>query len=130
MQEEQKSLSSALYDDKKTIPHLRWGSNNSMNINRCGASVQPPCRSFCIQIALLCANNEVWKSLCNRIECPPPDGYGCIQGPYEQPVSEECAMYDTHSDLRSKGTPSMCSNNSWLVMLCMTLLMTYIRRGI
>ncbi len=113
----------------KTIPHFRWGSNNAMNTNRCNACTHPPCRSFCIQIALLCANNEDWKDLCNHIECPPSAGYSCIPGPYKQPESQECAMYNTPYDLRSTGTSAM-RNSSWLVILCMTILIIGIRKGV
>ncbi len=112
----------------KTIPHLRWGSNNAMNTNRCSARTHPPCRSYCIQIAILCANNENWKELCNHIECPPPSVYSCIPGPYEQPESEECAMYNIHSDLRSRG-PLVACTSSWVIIFC-TLLIIGIRRGV
>ncbi len=101
-----------------------------MNTNRCGARTQAPCRSFCVQIALLCANNEDWKDLCNRIECPPPDGYECIPGPYEQPESQECNMYNIESDLTGSGTTAMLNSSPWFIILCMTLLIIGVRRGV
>lgn len=64
---------------------LFWGSNNNMYTNCCFyqedvtdtdpanhiVSPRPPCRSFCVQIAQVCANDETYLQLCLDIACPP-----------------------------------------------------------
>jgi hypothetical protein len=73
-----------------------WGSDNPMYTNRCGSRGQvPPCRSFCVQVAELCANNEDYVHLCEPIDCP-PTADTCKPGPYEQPQSEKCLFYYFH----------------------------------
>merc|ERR1719392_620584 len=40
-----------------------------------------PCRSHCLQVANICANNLDWKELCGTIPCPPEDTT-CDTGSY------------------------------------------------
>ena len=72
---------------------LTWASDSDMYSNRCdtccanlqddGSEGVPltPCRSHCLQIANICANNLDWKELCSSIPCPPRDTT-CDTGPY------------------------------------------------
>ena len=50
---------------------LWWGSENAQYENRCnnGGQAVKPCRSFCVQVGLVCANNEDWMNLCYDIPC-------------------------------------------------------------
>jgi len=64
---------------------LFYGSNNNMYENLClyreeitdsqqanhKIAPRPPCRSFCVQIATICANDPNFVQLCEQIECPP-----------------------------------------------------------
>lgn len=66
---------------------LFWGSNNNMYRNSCvfqedthsadpkdhKLAQRPPCRSFCTQIALYCANEYDFINLCWEIACPPTE---------------------------------------------------------
>ena len=64
---------------------LFWGSDNRMYKNLCVYTEQtddpdsenfvraprPPCRSFCTQVAEICANDHHFVQLCHDIVCPP-----------------------------------------------------------
>jgi hypothetical protein len=64
---------------------LFYGSNNNMYrnwcqfredvtpANRAEYKVAPryPCRSFCVQVATVCANDPLFLQLCGQIKCPP-----------------------------------------------------------
>lgn len=66
---------------------LFWGSQNDMYRNYCYWSEdvsspdprnhliapRPPCRSFCVQIAEVCANEYDFLDICNNILCPPTE---------------------------------------------------------
>jgi hypothetical protein len=67
---------------------LFWGSNNTMYTNRCKSRDRsdlpvgnkqihiqtPPCRSFCVQIAEVCANDySNFLNICWEIACPPTE---------------------------------------------------------
>ena len=39
-----------------------------------------PCRDFCVDLALTCANRDDWINLCHNIGCPQPRGR-CTRGP-------------------------------------------------
>jgi len=66
---------------------LFWGSDNEMYTNLCIyqesvssgnpnqhiISPRPPCRSFCVQVADICANDPAYMGLCNEIACPPTE---------------------------------------------------------
>merc|ERR1712072_1366719 len=75
---------------------LFWGSNNTMYKNDCSAldvasrplknkqihTQTPPCRSFCVQIAEVCANDYFYfLNICWQISCPPEETY-CTPDPY------------------------------------------------
>ena len=59
---------------------LFWGSNNRMYTNCCifseaashGSIIapRPPCRSFCVQVADLCANDDHFVQRCSNLVCP------------------------------------------------------------
>ena len=55
---------------------LWWGSENAHYENRCnnGGQAAKPCRGFCVQVGLVCANNEDWMNLCYDIPCSAGDG--------------------------------------------------------
>merc|ERR1719224_228626 len=48
---------------------LWWGSENAQYENRCnnGGQAAKPCRDFCVQVGIVCANNEDWMNLCYDI---------------------------------------------------------------
>jgi len=64
---------------------LFWGSNSDQYTNYCvfqedvsdpnplnhRVAPRPPCRSFCTQIATICANDPLFVNQCNKIACPP-----------------------------------------------------------
>lgn len=61
---------------------LFWGSQNQMYRNYCYwqevvdktnqlIAARPPCRSFCVQISEICANEPEFLQLCGNIACPP-----------------------------------------------------------
>ncbi len=64
-----------------------WGSENLMYTNVClyqedtnnaipelkRFAPRPPCRSFCVQVATVCANNKEFAQLCANIACPPEE---------------------------------------------------------
>ena len=66
---------------------LFWGSDNQMYKNLCAwqedvsspnpadhiIAPKPPCRSFCVQVADICANDPDFIKLCNNIQCPPTE---------------------------------------------------------
>ena len=66
---------------------LFWGSDNLMYTNYCvykedvtnsdpsthRIAPKPPCRSFCVQVADLCATDPDFVSLCRNIQCPPTE---------------------------------------------------------
>ena len=64
---------------------LFYGSDNKMYTNNCinqedvsdsnpvnhKVAPRPPCRSFCVQVAEVCANDPKFMQLCSSIDCPP-----------------------------------------------------------
>ena len=66
---------------------LFWGSDNLMYTNYCvykedvtnsdpathRIAPKPPCRSFCVQVADICANDPDFVNLCYNIQCPPTE---------------------------------------------------------
>ena len=73
---------------------LFWGSDNNAYVNGCRAkedstsedtqlhvtAPRPPCRSFCVQVAELCANDHHFLQLCYDIVCP-PTAEDCVADP-------------------------------------------------
>lgn len=83
---------------------LWWGSDNALWSNGCGVLAQkPPCRSYCVQVAEICANSMEWKALCADIPCP-PTGTDCMPGPYEQSVPDACLLYEYNSPFQGAGS--------------------------
>lgn len=114
---------------------LFYGSDNLMYTNNCinqedvsdsnpvnhKVAPRPPCRSFCVQVAEVCANDPKFMQLCGSIECPPmedsctPDpmiegqvlaaNIGCDMpyniNPYFKPSSAPRAHHDTTAVLMS-----------------------------
>jgi len=64
---------------------LFYGSNNAMYRNYCPEDTtaansdlheitpKAPCRSFCVQVATICANDPTFIQLCEGIKCPPTE---------------------------------------------------------
>jgi len=65
---------------------LWWSSTSDAYTNRCdsegGDTLVPPCRSYCTQVAIQCANSLEYMELCKNIACPPLDDT-CRAGPFE-----------------------------------------------
>ena len=64
---------------------LWWSTESSAYSNNCkdkGSVLVPPCRSYCTQVAIQCANNLEYQELCKKIECPPTEEL-CTPGLYE-----------------------------------------------
>ena len=76
---------------------LFYGSNNDMYVNHCifqedvsssnpldhKVTPRPPCRSFCVQVADVCATDPMFMQLCNNIKCPPMED-SCTPDPTVQ----------------------------------------------
>lgn len=70
-----------------------FGSDNRMYRNYCTfqevvnstfpdqnqVAIRAPCRSFCVQVATVCANDPTFIQTCDRINCPPIDD-SCTSG--------------------------------------------------
>ena len=79
---------------------LFWGSDNEMYTNLCiwqedvtspdpkqhKLAPRPPCRSFCIQVADICASDPGFIDLCTNIACPPTEDQ-CTPGYLEMILS-------------------------------------------
>ena len=108
---------------------LFYGSDNTMYVNECvnqedvkdpnpanhKVAPRPPCKSFCVQTAQLCANDpDYFIQTCNEIACPPvedqctPDpiisgetlaaNLGCTVPYYDNPYfNAGSRLYSTHS---------------------------------
>ncbi len=71
-----------------------WGSDNQYYWNPCkdqakelidGSIVKvkdPPCKSYCLEVAAMCSNRPDWIKLCDGVECLAAGGdYTCVVGP-------------------------------------------------
>lgn len=77
---------------------LWWGSENTQYDNRCANYGEVmPCRSFCVQVGMMCANNPDWLDLCYNIECPPEAWTDCYPGPVGV-TDFECIVYQYESE--------------------------------
>ncbi len=88
---------------------LFWGSDNLMYRNLCiwfeetddaeainhVKSPRPPCRSFCVQVAEVCANDHHFLQLCHDIACP-PSGMDCESDPS---IDVDGVLYPLDADL-------------------------------
>ncbi|KAJ1445663.1 hypothetical protein M885DRAFT_549221 [Pelagophyceae sp. CCMP2097] len=73
---------------------LWWASTSSQYRNRCddrGKVRVRPCRTYCTQIAIQCANSLEYMELCTNILCPPIEEL-CTPGPSEAGNSA-CNIY-------------------------------------
>eukprot|EP01034_Spumella_vulgaris_P032543 gene32543-40155_t len=76
---------------------LTWSSNNDQYLNYCAMPEQeyldpvknifrtaprPPCKSFCVQVAQVCANDPKFILTCNDILCPPLVEEDCNPDPF------------------------------------------------
>lgn len=76
---------------------LWWGSDNSMYRNECQKyedssnpnpaeqlkAPRPPCRSFCVQVAEICANDPDFMQLCSNVPCEDDEADGsCNPSPF------------------------------------------------
>jgi len=50
-----------------------------------------PCRSFCTQVAQLCAQHDTWIQNCELIACPPIDE-DCTPGPFDVSPDQACLI--------------------------------------
>ena len=78
---------------------LWWGTESDAYENRCkekGETLVPPCRSYCTQVAIQCANNLEYEQICKRIPCPPVEEV-CTPGPYEAVGLKGCNVYRYNS---------------------------------
>ena len=119
-----------------------WGSENLMYSNSClfkedtsnaiaelqRFAPRPPCRSFCVQISLVCANSKEFGQLCANIACPPEEEE-CTPDPTvdEQKLNMGlgCELpYDLNPYVRIRGSASqlMNANNYYLVTMLLAVL--------
>jgi hypothetical protein len=73
---------------------LFYGTDNIMYTNYCEfqektdpvdqiktLAQRPPCHSFCVQVAMYCANDpDFFIQTCSRIDCPYPKDKTCTAG--------------------------------------------------
>lgn len=127
---------------------LFWGSNNTMYNNGCNAldevnrplknkqihTQTPPCRSFCVQIAEVCANDySAFLNVCYDIQCPPTETQ-CTPDPYigAQVVSAGigCSMpFDKDPYATNGASLAIHISNSWfhigLIVVVSTLFVCF-----
>lgn len=115
---------------------LFWGSNNTMYNNECSAlditnrpllnkqirTQTPPCRSFCVQIAEVCANDYYYfLNICWEIACPPTETF-CTPDPKigDQVVSAGigCNMpYDANPYATEAAPVGVKANNNIIIFV-------------
>lgn len=97
---------------------LYFGTENTMYRNSCfyledvsdpnpakhKVTQRPPCRSFCVQVASLCANDHNFLQLCSNIACPPTES-SCTPDPLVGGVTLAAdigcgSVYDTNPYVR------------------------------
>jgi hypothetical protein len=124
---------------------LFWGSENLMYTNSClykedtnnaieelkRFAPRPPCRSFCVQVSLVCAQNKEFGQLCGNIACPPEEEE-CTPDPTvdEQKLNMGlgCELpYDLNPYVRIRGSASkkiMNADSYKFITFTLTLLST------
>lgn len=110
---------------------LFWGSQNDMYDNYCfwmedvsspnpdehQIAPRPPCRSFCVQIAEVCANSADFLHMCNYIACPPTEDE-CTPDPV---VANEVVAAGIGCDMPSLANPySAAPHSKFSVVLLFT----------
>ena len=107
---------------------LWWSSTSDAYNNNCdreGDALVPPCRSYCTQVAIQCANSLEYMDLCVNIACPPLDD-ACTPGPVE--VGEfGCNIVRFRSPSDSATRP-LLTNNAILLLTTSTLLLLVFAR--
>eukprot|EP01032_Pedospumella_encystans_P017707 gene17706-20171_t len=118
---------------------LFYGSDNSQYRNYCINKEDPnpplqadkkfapkaPCRSFCVQVATVCANDPTFIHTCNRIRCPPSEG-SCESDPV---VNGQSLSANLGCDVPyyrtpyNAATPSSSASKS-LPLLCASILLS------
>lgn len=70
---------------------LWWASENDHYDNRCnyGEDIDRPCRSYCVQVGMVCANSLDWLDTCHYIDCASNEA-GCTTGPDD--IDYKCAI--------------------------------------
>eukprot|EP00611_Tribonema_gayanum_P021259 TRINITY_DN4046_c1_g1_i1.p3 TRINITY_DN4046_c1_g1~~TRINITY_DN4046_c1_g1_i1.p3 ORF type:complete len:271 (-),score=72.61 TRINITY_DN4046_c1_g1_i1:1303-2115(-) len=104
---------------------LWWGTDNAHFDNRCGSFAnRPPCRSFCVQVAEVCANDPGWKALCADIACP-PIADDCVPGPFvKHPVEPDaCFLYEYNSPLQGDAATARGGGAAALAATALLLLL-------
>lgn len=118
---------------------LFWGSNNDMYVNKCDIldsvnrplkkehlhTQTPPCRSFCVQIAEVCANDyTAFLNVCLEIECPPEATF-CTPDPKIEDLvvatNIGCNMPFDADPYASNSAPSFATLRNHLVLLCVSV---------
>lgn len=91
---------------------LWWASQNDAYDNNCATDFadvpKRPCRSYCAQIAVQCANSLDYMDLCLGIACPPTEE-DCEPGPEADTTQRGCYVwrYTTPHDAASRPLPSL-----------------------
>ncbi len=121
---------------------LFYGSNNDMYRNHCiyqedvsdsnpvnhKVAPRPPCRSFCVQVAEVCANDPKFMQLCNNIECPPMED-SCTPDPSIEgqvlAANIGCDMpYDINPYFKPSSAPRGSASSMFTTLLCGVLAAT------
>jgi len=93
---------------------LYWGSKSAMYENKCdlpkheGQLAKPPCRSFCTQVAEVCANSVDYMQICSNVKCPPID-QECTPGDNDVTPDEACRIYQYRSPYSAAPRPAHCA---------------------
>ena len=113
---------------------LWWGTTSTVvqefgtaYLNRCdnkGKTMKPPCRSYCTQVAIQCANNLEYMELCANILCPPYEEE-CTPGPYAELGDYACSIY-RYQTPRYSSAPRSAKANSALGSLATTALVLWL----
>jgi len=110
---------------------LYWGSDNEMYTNLCiyqedvsspnpvnhKVAPRPPCRSFCVQVAEVCANDPNYMQICKNIQCPPTED-DCTPDPT---VEGQVVAAGLGCDIPFQANPYNGAKNSSEVS-CLTIL--------
>ena len=115
---------------------LFYGSDNDMYRNHCiyqedvsdsnpvnhKVAPRPPCRSFCVQVAEVCANDPKFMQLCNNIACPPMED-SCTPDPSIEgqvlAANIGCDMpYDINPYFKPSSAPRGSAVSKLATLLC------------
>lgn len=120
---------------------LFWGSDNYMYRNSCiykedttnpdpgkhKLTPRYPCRSFCVQIAKVCANSYDFLKVCSEIACPPTDTV-CTPDPIISgqvlSLGLGCYMPIFNTPYGNTASSKLSISSTYLVMLFVFLLLS------